>query len=343
VRFTYNYTSSNVDAALPQLLSHMDQLAPYLERNKDVIAAFEQGFVGAWGENSDSMHYGSAPNLSAQNWTDRKTIVTKQLATTPQERMIMIRTPLMKTTFDGSTPITAAEAYNGSAKSRHGHHNDCFLASSTDFGTYTNVSTDYPYLEADTASTPMGGETCRLNAPRTDCPTALQELARFHWSFLHLYYNTDVLNAWRNQGCFTQVQQKLGYRFTLTNGTYSNSAQPGGAFAANFTVRNDGWASPFNARDVELVFRNTATGALYRARLNADPRRWKAGQTVTVSENVVLPADMVKGNYSVMLNLPDPMSSLRGRPEYAIQLANNNMWESNTGFNNLNHTVSIAP
>ena len=34
---------------------------------------------------------------------------------------------------------------------------------------------------------------------------------------------------------------------------------------------------------------------------------------------------------------------VRNRPEYAIQLANNNVWEANTGFNNLNHTVSVAP
>jgi hypothetical protein len=341
--FPYNFTSSNVDAALPQLLSHMDQLAPYLERNKDVIAAVLQGFVGAWGENSDSMHYGSSPNLSTQNWTDRNTIATKMLATTPVERMVLLRTPLLKTRYNGTSPIASNEAYNGSAKSRHGHDNNCFLASSTDFGTYTNVSVDYPYMAADTTYTAVGGETCQLAPPRTDCPTALQELAKFHWSFLHLYYNTNVLNAWRNQGCFTQVQQKLGYRFVLQNGTYSNSAWPGGAFAVNFTIRNDGWASPYNAREVELVFRNTTTGELYRSKLNVDPRRWQSGQTITVNENVVLPADMAKGNYSVMLNLPDPMSSLRNRPEYAIQLANNNVWEANTGFNNLNHTLSVAP
>jgi hypothetical protein len=45
----------------------------------------------------------------------------------------------------------------------------------------------------------------------------------------------------------------------------------------------------------------------------------------------------------VLLNLPDPMASLSSRPEYAIQLANNGTWEAATGFNNLNHTVAVAP
>ncbi|WP_425260027.1 DUF4832 domain-containing protein [Massilia luteola] len=44
------------------------------------------------------------------------------------------------------------------------------------------------------------------------------------------------------------------------------------------------WAAPFNGRNVELVFRNSATGALYRVQLAKDPRRWQAGQTVTIGK-----------------------------------------------------------
>ena len=45
-----------------------------------------------------------------------------------------------------------------------GHHNDCFLASSTDFGTYDDKSVEYPYLTEDTKYTVMGGETCAVSA-----------------------------------------------------------------------------------------------------------------------------------------------------------------------------------
>ncbi|WP_162256898.1 DUF4832 domain-containing protein, partial [Noviherbaspirillum sp. Root189] len=82
---------------------------------------------------------------------------------------------------------------------------------------------------------------------------------------------------------------------------------------------------------------------LYRFALNTDPRQWAPGKATTVSQTVSLPADMPKGNYAAMLNLPDPESTLRSRPEYAIQLANTNVWDASTGFNNLNHTASIAP
>jgi hypothetical protein len=51
---------------------------------------------------------------------------------------------------------------------------------------------------------------------------------------------------------------------------------------------------------------------------------------------------MAKGNYAVLLNLPDPMPTLRARPEYAIQLANANTWEASTGFNNLNFSLNVS-
>jgi hypothetical protein len=91
------------------------------------------------------------------------------------------------------------------------------------------------------------------------------------------------------------------------------------------------------------VFRNTASGATYRVKLATDPRYWLSNQTVTINQTVALPANMAAGSYSVLLNLPDPQASLHDRPEYAIQLANSNTWEASTGFNNLQHTVGIAP
>ena len=50
---------------------------------------------------------------------------------------------------------------------------------------------------------------------------------------------------------------------------------------------------------------------------------------------------MPKGAYDLFLSLPDAASTLAGRPEYAIRLANTNIWEPATGYNNLNATVTI--
>jgi hypothetical protein len=339
----YNNNGSDVDASPAMAATHLTQLAPYLDKNKDVIAVVQAGFIGGWGEWGDSQNFGTYNTLSAQNWADRKALAEKLLQALPAERMAQMRDPDAKRHIVGNAALAASEAFNGSNKARLGHHNDCFLSSSTDLGTYTNAAVDYPYLAAETTYLPMGGESCRYNPPRSDCPTALAELSRFHWSYMNEGFNQTVLDNWKSQGCFTQIKQKIGYRFVLQNGAYSSSAKPGGSLNVSFTLENQGWAAPFNSRDVELVLRNTASGALYRFKLAADPRQWLAGQTVTVNQTMTLPAGMPNGNYAALLNLPDPMPSLRSRADYAIQLANTGLWEANTGFNSLNHTVSIAP
>jgi hypothetical protein len=345
-RFVYSENEGGADATPSRMQSHMDQVAPYLAKNKDVIAVVQAGFIGGWGEWAYSQNFGTIPvsNLSSQNWADRKTIVDKLLQIVPAERMIQVRTPRYKFQIVGSNvPLLASEAFNGSARARLGHHNDCFLASDNDQGTYMDQATEYPYLAAETLYLPMGGETCLYNPPRSDCPTAIAELSTFHWSYLNIEFNTDVLDKFKSQGCFDEIRQKLGYYFVLQQGIYSLNAKPGGMFAFNLTLQNFGWAAPFNARDVDLVLRNTVNGTLYRFKLDADPRNWLPGQAVTVSQTVTLPANITSGNYEVLLHLADPMASLRDRPEYAIQLANQDTWEAVTGFNRLHHVAGIAP
>jgi hypothetical protein len=343
LRFAYNDANNPTDAKPAMVATHLDQFKPYIQSNKDVIAAMQAGFIGSWGEWGNTANYGDSYNMTAQNIADRKSVVDKILSVLPAERQVQLRMPLFKQKLYSPVALTASEAFTGTAKSRLGFHNDCFVSNSTDYGTYVNPSVEYPYLEAATKYVVTGGETCAYTAPRSDCPTAISEMTRLHWSYLNQDYNTTVLDAWKTQGCFAQVQQKLGYRFVLTSGAFPSTAQPGGDFTVNLQMRNRGWAAPYNPRDVELVFRNTATGALFRVKLATDPRRWLANQTSTISQTVTLPSSMPTGDYALLLNLPDPQAALRSRPEYAIQLANSNTWEASTGFNNLNFTVGIAP
>ena len=48
------------------------------------------------------------------------------------------------------------------------------------------------------------------------------------------------------------------------------------------------------------------------------------------------------GTYELLLSLPDPLSALGNRPEYAIQLANTDLWDPTTGFNDLQRIVTVT-
>lgn len=343
VRFAYSDQVPALDAAPAQALAHIDQLAPYLSANADVIAVLQAGFIGAWGEWYYTPNYGNQGKITDADWANRKALVDRLLAALPADRMVQLRTPLFKRTMYGGAALSAAEAYTGSARARLGHHNDCFLASNLDQGTYTDSAVEYPYLEAETLFLPIGGETCEVFRQRSDCAPALQEMARLHWSYLNADYHPKVISRWSSGGCLPRIKQQLGYRLALVAGSFATGAKPGGALPISFTIRNSGWAAPFNPRPVELVMRHTVTGVQYRFTLTADPRAWKGGTSTTVSQTLTLPANMASGHYTLLLNLPDPAASLYARPEYAVRLANANLWEPASGLNQLLHTVAVAP
>jgi len=357
------------DAPKAQVLAHIAQLAPVLEANKDVIAVVQMGFIGTWGENYYTDYFGDASQapyiLTDTNWSDRGEIVQALLNAVPEERMVQVRYPQIKQRFiygvnapTSSAALTEAEAYSGSDKSRIAFHNDCFLASADDFGTYNdygNSSTSSmsdttalkPYLATETQFTAMGGETCSEYNPYNNCAStdpqayADTEMKRLHFSYLNSQYNNDVNNDW-NGICLDAIKRELGYRFVLTSGSYSDEAQPGQTIDVSLNLENKGYAAPYNRRGVEFILINTVTNSIWFVKTNDDPRLWfRETSPHTISQTLCIPADMPIGTYNLYLNLPDPEASIYSRADYAIRLANTGIWDSSTGYNNLNHSVTI--
>lgn len=344
IRFAYsdvNGSSQPQDATKARILEHIQQLKPYLIANVDVITAVQAGFIGSWGEWYYTDHFGMNP--TAADYANRKEVVDALLLALPSSRMVQMRTPSLKQkTYLTNAALTDSQAFGTSSVARLGHHNDCFLASADDFGTYTNTSTEYPYLEQETRFTPMGGETCAINLPRSGCTTAINELSRFHWSYLNYDYNAGVIGGFQTNNCFNEIQNRLGYRFEFTTATFPQAATIGGALPIDIKIKNTGFASTFNARTAYLVLRNTVSNQEYSIALAANHRTWAAGTTQNVVENLTLPSNITSGSYKLFLNLPDTDSGLRTRPEYSIRMANETVWESTTGYNDLKHTINIG-
>ena len=49
-RFAYSQAQDEPDASLEIIIQHLDQLKPIFEKNSDVIATVQAGFIGSWGE-----------------------------------------------------------------------------------------------------------------------------------------------------------------------------------------------------------------------------------------------------------------------------------------------------
>lgn len=362
LRFAYskNEAYPNIqDASYTQVISHLNQLQPIFSENGDVIAVVQAGFIGAYGE-----WYAVHPDFGPPenpNFDTRGAVLFKLLEGLPPTRMVQLRTPRYKynilsdtVVYSDSipiviTPVNSIQAHQGSNTARTGHHNDCFLSSASDYGTYVYTPTELPYLQAETKYVVMGGETCDPgyavdpDPSRLECQKALAEMERFHWSYLNQDWYIPTLQSWQASGCLTEIKQRLGYRFVLREGTYANEVSAGESFTFILKLQNEGWAAPFNPRLVKLLLRHTGDGFIYQVTLPDDPRFWLAdnSKTYSLTYTICTPTDMPPGDYELLLHLPDPYRSLAGRSEYAIRFANEQTWEDSTGYNRLLHTLKV--
>lgn len=334
LRFAYTQAIGEPDAPVDIVLGHMDQLAPIIRDNADVILTAQAGFVGAWGE-----WHASTNDLAEPN--NAKKIVHKWLEILPDSRTVQLRTPRQKwMILDDKTAITAEQAFQGTPIARLGHHNDCFISSETDVGTYEDIENEKAYLNAETAYLPMGGETCALTQ-FSDPDNARAEMESLHFTYLNLGYHPEVLDKWRNDGFFREVANRLGYRLSLESFSAPTAATPGGDLPIRITLTNSGFAAPCNPRSVQLILQHT--GAAYETILpiTAEPRAWLPGEPIEIAEQLQVPDDLPPGEYKLFLTLPDPEPTLRDDPAYAIRLANPGLWDAQTGRHDLGVTLSV--
>lgn len=330
------------DPPVEHIKNHMRQLAPVFKANADVIAFFEAGFVGPWGE----WH----TTAIANDYDKGRPLLFHLLEHTPAERMVLVRYPyfkqqIFKTAAGSYERVDASNAYSGSKVARVGHHNDCFLASPTDYGTYERGdqtrAAETVYLSEETLYTLFGGETCNPHE-LNDCQRALTELQTLHASYLNNGYHPKVLAKWKEQGCFDEVAQRLGARFVLEQSRADQRAQPGQTLELELSLSNRGFAALYNPRAVEFVLKSATGAAVYSFPQPIDPRTWKPGERQTIKTTLELPSDMEPGTYRLALYMPDPAPRLRDDPRYAFRLANEGVWDAESGYNLLAEGILIG-
>jgi len=337
LRFAYNfgpYPDSEPDASKDWVLTHIDQLEPLLVSGADVIAFQQAGFIGAWGE------WHTSTNGLLDDPQDKFDILEALLAALPEERAVQIRYPPYKQEGYGG-PLGPEDAWSGTPAARIGHHNDCFLASDEDWGTYPagEIEEWKDFVAAETLWVPMGGETCNPNPPRSDCASALAEMERLHWTYVNDEYHPEVVAGWTDQGCREEMERRLGYRLVALDVDAPEAARPGGTLPFVVRLQNEGFAPPANPRAVWVVL----DGPRFLTAVLADPdaRAWLPGEEATIRTRLQLPADLPEGEYTIGLWLPDAAEALRDDPRFAIRLANDASWDAATGANRLT-SVTIA-
>lgn len=356
VRAVYNYPTSETDylnaqdASFPRVLSHITQLAPLFQENADIIAYMQAGFVGAWGE----------WHTSSNGLTQRKKrtrIKDALLDAVPSSRFVQFRYPPHMIEWQEDLPDVSAALDGGF---RIGFHNDCFLASQTDVGTFAESpalqSRQRRYIKQLGELGVFGGETCNPAddddaIPRTACADILTEGAQYHITYLNTsYYRKLFHKKWIKKGCMPQIRRSMGYRFSLTDTAHKVSATPGEAFELSFEITNSGWARLYNPRPVSIILREQSSGTVRRLMTEgSDPRTWLPGTETTETVSTTMPNDLATGTWNVLFSLPDAEKSIRDDTRYAIRIANDDQiqkgqyWDESLGAFALGTSINVLP
>ena len=197
-----------------------------------------------------------------------------------------------------------------------------------------------------TQYTVMGGETCQvsLGEQRTECPTALGELAQFHWDYLNVDFFGNTIDRWRRDGCFGEIEARLGYRFEMRSASADTQVESGGRLGLTVEMANEGFGKLYNPRPLNVVLVDEATGALTRVERASDARTVLplSGRSTTLDLGIDLPDGLPAGTYRLHLELPDGSSALAGDARYSIRMANVGTWRPATGTNDLGLVVQVG-
>lgn len=346
LRVSYNNdTTSNTQPVKTRILAHIQALSSIINLNKDIITFIQAGFIGKYGEwyyTGGSSEFGDTSSINPTQWLNRKDVVDAMLNNFDASIPLQVRYADAKKEMYGSTQITNLTAYQNTPVSRIGFYNDALLNEDGDMGTYsisgcTNPvnTTNYTYIATASQFLPLSGESNGLNPCdggfRTTGANAVNELNLLNFSVLNRDYNPDVWQGWIDTGHYDEVLKSLGYRLVLVSSDLTGNT-------LTLSINNIGWAKLLFAKKFYIVLRNSLN-VNYKRLLAIDIRTLNKGSNTL---NITVPSDVPAGTYSLFIHIADNSSSLENRPEYSIQFANNSVFESGTGYNNLNQSIVIG-
>lgn len=344
-----------------RMRGHVDAVAAMLAEHADVVAFIEAGYLGRWGEWNHADHAASTSPVLVDPAARRAFLayVVEAYASAGLRRFVEVRRPLF-----------AKELVDADASAAVGLYNDCFMTTSSDYGTYSNFESGNPsnfanaadakaWAVAWTAGAPFGGETCPTGDGTErwrSCDAMVgpsSEPGSLHMSYLHGGYAVDARSTWETSGCYEEIRRRLGYRFEVDAVEYPPEAAPGQPLTVSVSLRNTGWARMHNPRRAALVLRSASAAYVVGDALDgyesiaATPggdavESWAPGETTTFTASFAAPP---AGTYSLRLMLPDP-----DRPEviaYAVKLASRRdgvpVFDATTGENDLGVTLTVPP
>lgn len=288
-RAAYGFTSQYKDPdKIDSIYTHIKQIAPILNANKDVILSVQAGFIGPWGEWHSSKFF----TADANEVKLRNQILSVMLENLNEDIDVNVRRPRF---------IRDAIAA-GIDKTRLGLHNDALLSTKDDMGTYDDSgytrNDELAWIEANIAQVANGGEM-PLVSEYSSIENAVKELKSLQITYLNSRYNIEVLKKWRDdeykgQNGLAYVNNHLGYRLWLGEVELSTYIKPKREFSIKAVIHNSGFVTIDNRKKAYIVMKR-GKEIIFKAMLQGELSSIKTDKSkeFTINTNI---DDLFKDN-----------------------------------------------
>lgn len=196
LRFAYEKDVKRAGGpTLETILGHLEQLAPVIRENADIIYVLQAGLVGAWGE------WHSSTRGLEKDHAQLAAIAAKILEVLPENRMTQVRVPkykrwvLSQPALNAYQEVNPRTAHTGIPAARIGFHNDGFLAGNNDGWTWTEGpfyanpgNPEFDYMTRESPYVVVSGELF-WGDDAIDGLRAAIRLRLHHYSVLSLAHN----------------------------------------------------------------------------------------------------------------------------------------------------------
>jgi hypothetical protein len=329
-----------MDAPVDVISQHIDQVAPVLVQNKDLIFAIEAGFIGTWGEWHDSTN--GNDTAAAHN-----VVLDKELSYFGGLFPILMREPGDLVAYTGSlTPSPGL-----------GLHDDYYASSGTDAGTWQTCDARAGFcvpqytsdqLRSDAVSVSdtamFAGEFGPLYPTLQSCGALDGYTFLYHAQSINLQPSAAIGAELANEGCALSFYNKVGTRLELQEADIDGGPSATGQLHLALTLINTGYGRVIRPRPVTLLF--VSAGKIVAkfpiALTDIDLRQLESSAAPvpqTYKIEVTLPPTFpTSGLVSAVLLISDPAPSLNPQPAYALPLnsldqSDHPIFDPTTGYN----------
>lgn len=306
---------------LNQVLSHIAQLRPIFEENKDMILTVQAGFLGQWGE---WHHSNLGDNQGKPTPRIMNTLLASLYDAVPLPISIAVRTP----SFIRNIDIKNIDI------SRISFHNDALLSTDSDMGTYdlkdSSRDDELLYIENHDYPNANGGEMPKLSA-YTHPSVVLKEFSQLKLTYLNYDYSKAVIDEWKKTiykrtPFFNVIQQRLGYRWVLKSIKLPKLFNPKDTIQFNLKLYNAGFSAVALPYQAELVVYDDNHWIQTQSFENVNLQELDADETLELKTKINV---MTESKFiHIGLRFIEPYPSFVVSNETAIRLANHLTYES---------------